>query len=142
MQQSMYNLFDVAVLSNMTDSVLTSYSAVLECILRLRQAANAPELIPPARLEAARAVMERITSRSRAVAAGAKDKGGDAVKPFTPKEINELMMAMVCGMERFGRGKGVERDRRHLTPRAPVLCGALPQCAVPVCLSCSSRRAR
>ena len=64
------------------DALLSLYTPVLECILRLRQAADAAVLVPPARLAAARELLRR---------------AGDASKPALGREEALRLFAALAG---------------------------------------------
>jgi SWI/SNF-related matrix-associated actin-dependent regulator of chromatin subfamily A3 len=67
-----------ALASGGDGSLLAAYTGVLECILRLRQAADATSLVPPARLAAARAVAQRFAASRSALSPA--QLSGDEVK--------------------------------------------------------------
>lgn len=69
------------------DAVLSNYSAVLEIMLRLRQVCCSHELIPPERVAAAQAVLDRLAPASAAPTSGRSSRG-KAKKAAAPKKLS------------------------------------------------------
>ncbi len=69
------------------DAVLSNYSEVLEIMLRLRQVCCSHELIPPERVAAAQAVLDRLAPAAAAPTSGRSSRG-KAKKAAAPKKLS------------------------------------------------------
>lgn len=72
------------------------FSSILEVITRLRQICAAPALLPPARLQRARAVLAHLDRLEAAAAAAGKAADGDGAAALSPAAVTQLF-AMLAG---------------------------------------------
>lgn len=75
-----------ALVSGGDDALLSSYATVLECILRMRQAADDPGLVPASRLAAARAALASVRALT--------DGGGSQPPKLSADEVAALFAAL------------------------------------------------
>ncbi len=104
------------------DAVLSNYSAVLEVMLRLRQVCLSSELLPPGRLEAAKAVLERLEGMGD-IGAGGADAPTKLSKDEAEALLNQLRKSIVGEPAVGGNEAGADGDAVNDTVECSICLG-------------------
>jgi len=118
---SVKHCLEAALASGGEGQMLSMYTTVLECILRLRQAADAAILVPAERVEAARALLKRVESTTKKM---------KTVK-LSKKEIEDLFAALTGALTAAAATDDMATDNECC-----VCTDALTEVSVRVLKSC------